>query len=157
MLALGIVCFLAGIFLFITDVSIRRNARRAQQAALQRENEYLTTRIHTIESQFPQALIIADARGLIRRVNPAAEEMFGYAEEELLGNNILRLLPFTPSARNPQALFFAPGQLHALLANEGVKSLRELVDEIGHMGDIQGLLQFHFAKIFVTRNRNVVS
>lgn len=103
MLVLGIVCFLAGIFLFITDLSARRNTRRAQQAALQRENEYLTTRIHTIESQFPQALIVVDARGLIRRVNPAAEELFGYAEDELLGNNILRLLPSAPPARNPQA------------------------------------------------------
>ncbi|MSV34847.1 MAG: PAS domain S-box protein [Bryobacterales bacterium] len=103
MLALGIVCFLAGIFLFITDLSLRRNTRRAQQAALQRENEFLTTRIHTIESQFPRALMIVDARGLIRRVNPAAEELFGYAEQELLGNNILRLLPFAPPARNPPA------------------------------------------------------
>jgi PAS domain S-box-containing protein len=44
-----------------------------------------------------------DSRGLIRRVNTAAENLFGYDEAELLGHSILRLLPFAPSALNPGA------------------------------------------------------
>jgi PAS domain S-box-containing protein len=44
-----------------------------------------------------------DSRGLIRRVNGAAERLFGSDEAELPGHSVLRLLPSAPSALNPDA------------------------------------------------------
>jgi two-component system sensor kinase FixL len=39
------------------------------------------------------AVIIIDASGAIRRINRAASEMFGYSEEELLGEDVSCLMP----------------------------------------------------------------
>jgi two-component system, cell cycle sensor histidine kinase and response regulator CckA len=100
---LGIVALVAGLLLVVADAYARRSRNREQQASLERENQGLAARLASVESQFHQALVMMDARGLIRRINPAAESLFGYAESELLGHNILRLLPFAPSARNPIA------------------------------------------------------
>lgn len=103
MLVLGIVAFLAGVLLVAGEAHERRGKRLAEQASLQRESEGLATRLAAVEAHFPQPLVMMDARGLIRRVNPAAENLFGYTEDELFGHNILRLLPVAPSARNPGA------------------------------------------------------
>lgn len=39
------------------------------------------------------AIITIDARGIIQAVNPATERIFGYAEAELLGQNVSMLMP----------------------------------------------------------------
>jgi PAS domain S-box-containing protein len=39
------------------------------------------------------AIIIIDDQGLVRNVNPATLKMFGFAEQELLGHNVSRLMP----------------------------------------------------------------
>jgi PAS domain S-box-containing protein len=41
----------------------------------------------------PDATVVADSRGRIRLVNRLAEELFGYAREDLLGRPIERLIP----------------------------------------------------------------
>ncbi len=43
---------------------------------------------HTVE-----AILVVDARGNIRNINPKAEELFGYEEHELVGKNISVLIP----------------------------------------------------------------
>ena len=68
---------------------------------MERDRQDLAARLAALESNYPQALVMIDSRGLIRRVNGAAEILFGYDEAELLGHSILRLLPFAPSALNP--------------------------------------------------------
>ena len=40
-----------------------------------------------------EALILTDSDGCIVLTNPAAREMFGYSEEELLGSKIEMLIP----------------------------------------------------------------
>ncbi len=40
-----------------------------------------------------EGIITADSDGMIRQVNPRAEEMFGYSELDLIGNKIEMLLP----------------------------------------------------------------
>src|ERR1700722_12737671 len=108
MLALGIIAVIAGVLLVVANIYSRRNRHREERTALQREIQDLTARLVGFESQFPMALIMMDARGLIRRVNPAAQSLFGYTEQELLGHNIHRVLPFVPT-RNPGAARITPG------------------------------------------------
>jgi PAS domain S-box-containing protein len=103
MIVLGIVAFLAGVLLVAGEMLARRSRHREVQESLQRDRKDLAARLATLESSYPQALVMMDSRGLIRRVNGAAERLFGYDEADLLGNSILRLLPFAPSALNPGA------------------------------------------------------
>ena len=39
------------------------------------------------------AIIIIDAAGLIRRFNRSAENMFGYREADVIGDNVKLLMP----------------------------------------------------------------
>lgn len=112
MLVLGIVAFLSGVLLVIGEALVRGSRNREKQASLERDRQDLAARLAALESNYPQALVMMDSRGLIRRVNRAAESLFGYDEAELLGHSILRLLPFAPSAlnRGPNRVASADGQ-----------------------------------------------
>jgi len=103
MLLLGVLAFFAGILLVAGNARARISRHRKEQVFLQGQCHSLMARLTAVEAHVPLAMVMMDARGLIRRVNLAAESLFGYTEEELLGQNILRLLPFAPSALNPAA------------------------------------------------------
>ena len=50
----------------------------------------------TIEHLFeicPDAILITDSKGVVRNANPRAEELFGYAAEELIGQKVEVLVP----------------------------------------------------------------
>jgi len=50
----------------------------------------------TIERLFefsPDAILIADAKGVMRAANPRAEELFGYSSQELIGQRVEMLVP----------------------------------------------------------------
>ena len=47
----------------------------------------------TLLESAPDAMVIADAEGVIATVNDQAVQMFGYTQEELLGQKIEMLLP----------------------------------------------------------------
>ena len=83
------------------EMLARSTRKREAQESVERDRQDLAARLAALESNYPQALVMMDSRGLIRRVNGAAEILFGYDEAELLGHSILRLLPFAPSALNP--------------------------------------------------------
>jgi len=112
MIVLGIVAFLSGVLLVAGEMLARSRRHREEQESLERDRQELAARLVALESHYPQALIMVDSRGLIRRVNDAAESLFGYDEAELLGQSILRLLPFAPSALNagPPRITAADGQ-----------------------------------------------
>ena len=95
--------FLSGVLLVAGEMAVRSSRHREQQESLERDRRELAARLAALESNYPQALVMMDSRGLIRRVNSAAESLFGYDEADLLGHSILRLLPFAPSALNPGA------------------------------------------------------
>jgi two-component system sensor kinase FixL len=90
MLVLGIVAFLSGVLLVIGEALARSSRKREKQASLERDRPDLAARLAALESNYPQALVMMDSRGLIRRVNGAAERLFGYDEAEILGIAISR-------------------------------------------------------------------
>ncbi len=67
------------------DVSQRKQAERAL-----RESE---ERMRAILNTATDAVITIDRRGIIQGVNPATATMFGYAPNELIGQNVSMLMP----------------------------------------------------------------
>jgi len=59
------------------------------QQALNDSEEQLRAILDTA----PDAIVTIDERGVIDRMNPAVQRMFGYAMEELIGHNIAQLMP----------------------------------------------------------------
>lgn len=75
-----------------------RYARRHhdQEKQLQDRNQ----RMEALLNSAGDAIITADGAGTIRQFNPAAEAMFGYTAEEILGQNLRRLMPEPHSSQH---------------------------------------------------------
>lgn len=69
----------------IHDISARKLAELALQ-----ESE---ARMRAIFETVVDAIITIDEKGIVERMNPAAERMFGYAEAEVHGRNVSMLMP----------------------------------------------------------------
>lgn len=69
----------------IHDISARKQAEHALQ-----ESE---ARMRAIFETVVDAIITIDEKGIIERLNPAAERMFGYAEADVHGRNVSMLMP----------------------------------------------------------------
>jgi PAS domain S-box-containing protein len=67
------------------DVSERK---QAEQALRDREE-----RLRAILNTVADAIITIDQAGVIQSVNPATEQMFGYAASEMVGQNVTMLMP----------------------------------------------------------------
>lgn len=63
--------------------------RKAAEAAL-RESEL---RSRSIVDTVPDAIIVIDAAGIVESFSPAAQHLFGYAAEEVIGHNVKMLMP----------------------------------------------------------------
>lgn len=70
-------------------------AERQQNATenLEKEIEAKTTRLSTIINNVVDGIITINARGIVTSFNPAAEKMFGYKHDEVIGKNIKILMP----------------------------------------------------------------
>ena len=71
--------------LVISDITPRKLAEQAMQ---DRENQY-----RMLTEAAPDAIVTSDRAGRIVNWNRSAEALFGYAEAEILGQPLLRLLP----------------------------------------------------------------
>lgn len=72
-------------------VSIHRDIterKRAEVALREREE-----RLRTILNTAADAIVTIDQRGIINSVNPATEQMFGFSQRELVGQNVKLLMP----------------------------------------------------------------
>ncbi|MBD3676172.1 MAG: PAS domain S-box protein [Planctomycetaceae bacterium] len=69
----------------LRDVTQRRNVENA----LKKSEEQIRTILNTASD----AIITIDIQGIINGVNPATEEMFGYSEDEMIGQNVKMLMP----------------------------------------------------------------
>ena len=82
--------FLYNIFLNIN----RRDANVKELVAVRtKELHDSETKIRSIINNVAEGIITIDSKGIIETFNPAAEEMFGYSRDELIGKNINILLP----------------------------------------------------------------
>lgn len=64
-----------------------------EQRAVERQLRSSAGQMRSILSTVPDAMVVIDARGLIISFSAAAERLFGYAEAEMLGSNVSRLMP----------------------------------------------------------------
>lgn len=87
---------LLGYFCITRDVTEEAAIREAMEAREQHLNSILAT--------VPDAMIVIDERGKISSFSAAAERLFGYVEEELLGENISRLMPSPDRERHDDYL-----------------------------------------------------
>lgn len=76
---------IGGIVIFAEEITKRKLAEQAL-----RESE---ERMRAILNTAADAIINIDQRGIITDVNPATEQMFGYTQDELVGQNIKILMP----------------------------------------------------------------
>jgi two-component system, LuxR family, sensor kinase FixL len=60
----------------------------AKEALQERE-----ARLRSILETAPDAIILIDERGIMESYNPAAERLFGYQSQEVLGQNVSMLMP----------------------------------------------------------------
>jgi PAS domain S-box-containing protein len=74
-----------GVFTFARDITDRKTAERA----LKQSRDRLAAVVNTATD----AIIAINAAGAIESFNPAAERMFGYAAEEVIGENVKILIP----------------------------------------------------------------
>ena len=69
----------------IRDITDRKAAEVAQ-----RESEL---RLRSILDTVPDAVVVIDAHGIIQSFSPAAEQLFGYGNAEVVGRNVNMLMP----------------------------------------------------------------
>ena len=72
----------------VTELSLHRN--RLEELVAQRSAELgaAEQRLRMVIDSTAEGLIVLDAMGIIRMVNPATTELLGYAPDELLGRNV---------------------------------------------------------------------
>lgn len=124
-------------------------ATKARAEKALRESE---ERIREILNAAVDAIITIDQRGIIQSVNPAVEKMFGYTQEELIGQNIRILMP--PPYRDEHdgyiARYLETGKAHIIgLGREAVGTRKDgskfpidlAVSEADHIGIFTGIIR----------------
>jgi PAS domain S-box-containing protein len=102
-------------------------AGRSADGAVPRGRAESEARLRAILEAAVDAIVSIDERGVIQMVNPAAERIFGYPAEELVGQSVSRLMP--PPDRDEHdaylARYLATGQKRIIGLSREVVGLRK--------------------------------
>jgi two-component system sensor kinase FixL len=98
----------AGRIVGVSKIARDLTGLQAAQAALQRREALL----HSILETAPDALIVIDGNGRIQSMSTAAARLFGYADGEVLGQNVSALMPAPDRAAHDRymAIYQATGE-----------------------------------------------
>jgi PAS domain S-box-containing protein len=93
--------------------------RQSAEQGLQEANEMLEASISRMRSIIDTAvdgIILINSAGVIKEFSPAAEQIFGYSKEEIIGKNVRILMPQEYRERHDQGMFtyLRGGQPHIL-------------------------------------------
>lgn len=88
-----------------------------------RENE---TRLRAVTDTAMDAIMVIDAAGIIRMVNPACKTLFGYSPGELVGRNVSMLMPSPDREQHDGYLrrYLETGEKHIIGAGREVEAVR---------------------------------
>lgn len=78
---------------FLSSERYRALALAKEMNQQTRRNEAVSARLQTILDTVVEGIITIDERGSIETLNPAAERTFGYAANEVMGQNVKLLMP----------------------------------------------------------------
>ncbi|MCI0653790.1 MAG: PAS domain S-box protein [Methylococcaceae bacterium] len=128
----------------ITDITERKMSEQALRESEERMRSVLNTA--------SEAIITIDRHAIIKSVNPATLHMFGYAQNELVGENISILMP--PPYRDEHdgyvARYLQTGEARLIGIGREVAGMRKdgstfpvdlAVSEINHMGLFTGMVR----------------
>jgi PAS domain S-box-containing protein len=74
------------------DAIQRLNQEIADRQLVEQELRLSESKLNSIFTSVPEAIVVSDAKGLIVQCNAATAEIFGYQQHELLGQNISILM-----------------------------------------------------------------
>ena len=81
------------VFVTATFATLATLFIRAQADKLIRTAEQANAKATGIISYMSDGLVITDERGIVETFNPAAEAIFGYRAEQVIGRNMKMLMP----------------------------------------------------------------
>jgi two-component system, LuxR family, sensor kinase FixL len=85
----GLVDGAAGAARHLCGIMLDINEQKQIENALRRRENHLRSILDTV----PDAMIVIDGAGIIQSFSAAAERMFGYSEQEAIGQNVMVLMP----------------------------------------------------------------
>jgi two-component system sensor kinase FixL len=103
----------------IHDISQRKQAEQALQDSEERMRAIFETAV--------DAILTIDERGILERLNPAAQRLFGYTEAEVAGKNVSMLMPAPHRAQHDGYLehYLRTGEQRIIGKGREVEGLRK--------------------------------
>ncbi|MBF0214157.1 MAG: PAS domain S-box protein [Magnetococcales bacterium] len=132
------------VLLFLLTASVSMVILLRRTIAAHNRSRLVQTRLDTLLDTSPDPMITLAADGRIVRVNQMAEKFFGYAQDELIGTEIERLIPerFHQAHRGHREGYFAAPSHRAMGSNLSLSALtrdgREPIVEISLSHSGQG-------------------
>ena len=137
---------LAGLLLFFSILTVSRRHREALAQAREMTHELRQSeaRSRALVESAPDAIIVIDEQGVIETCNPAAQQLFGYSAEELLGRNTSVLIPGPEHDAHDRHIerFLATGESRIMGIGRDLQARRKDGSQVSinlNMGQVTGV------------------